>query len=128
MLIRHTLAFASICALLAGCASAPIQKDGPLAWDGLGYKEEPTATSDVDPEMELSSRRNPEAKRERVLATLDPRSAGWQALHDEIEADQDKRLKAQMRICSGCLPSKSQTANSDTSIKSASDGPSVVSR
>lgn len=100
-----------------------------MAWDGLGQNpgqnEELASTSDTAPQAEAPFRRDPDAKRERALATLDPRSSEWQVLHDQIEADREKRLRAQLRICSDCLPSESKTTKPTRSV---SDVPSVVSR
>jgi len=123
---RYVLTLA--CLLLSGCASAPFPKDGPIAWDGLGPDDNLSAATELHPKTASTSRRDLETKREVMLATLDPRSAEWQALHDQIDADREKRLKAQLRICNGCLPEQGKTADNARSIRSASDTPSSVSR
>ena len=47
---------------------------------------------------------DPNREKEKVLATLREYSAEWAALHKEIEAEEDRRLKAKLVICRGCLP------------------------
>src|SRR6516165_1337223 len=97
---KYALALASICALLSGCASAPPQNGVPMAWDG--HNDDLPEATHLHPKTALSSRPDPEANREAVLATLKPYSAEWRALHDQIEAEREKRLNAQLRICNGC--------------------------
>lgn len=126
--IRHGLTLAPICLLLAGCASAPLQKDGSVAWDGLGLNDNPATNSKLHPNAVLSSHGDPDAKREAKLATLEPRSAEWQALHDKIESDREKRLKAQLRICNGCLPVLNGTADKVGPTRSASATASSIDR
>jgi hypothetical protein len=47
---------------------------------------------------------DPNREKEKVLATLRKYSAEWVALHTEIEAEEDRRLKAKLVICRGCSP------------------------
>jgi len=42
-------------------------------------------------------------KREQVFATLRPYSAAWWAVHNEIEADNERRLARKLVICANCL-------------------------
>ena len=63
--------------------------------DGMRRKETSYTLPNFLRNRPPSSRRDPKAKREAVLATPEPRSAEWQAPRDKIEADREKRLKAQ---------------------------------
>ena len=97
-----------------------------MAWDG--HNDDLPEATHLHPKTALSSRPDPEAKREAVLATLKPYSAEWRALHDQIEAEREKRLNAQLRICNGCLQEQDKTADNNKSIRSASDTTSSVAR
>lgn len=46
---------------------------------------------------------DPNVDREKVLVTLRPYSAAWWVVHDEMEAEEDKRLNAKMVICRTCF-------------------------
>lgn len=127
MTLRYALSLTSVCAVLAGCATAPSLKEASAAWNGVGQDENAIAASDLHSKASSSCPRcNLDAKRKTALARLEPDSAEWLVLHDEIEADREKRLKAQLRICDGCLPA--QNVSSDRSVRSASDSPSSVGR
>src|SRR5689334_9805381 len=90
-------------ATLAGCSMASPPTPGRIAWDGLGR----------DPNLKPSPGRRasgasvaPDAKgeREKTLATMRPYSEAWWAVHDEIEAEKDRRIGGRLVICRGCLP------------------------
>ncbi|WP_347337221.1 hypothetical protein [Bradyrhizobium centrolobii] len=39
-----------------------------------------------------------------MLATLRPYSDAWWAVHDEIEAENDRQLESKLMICRRCAP------------------------
>ncbi|WP_439394121.1 hypothetical protein ACRQ5Q_33125 [Bradyrhizobium sp. PMVTL-01] len=125
MKISYALSLISTCVVLAGCASAPASKDAPAAWNDLSQDDDSLAANDLHRKTS-SPRRTPDGKREAALAKLEPGSAEWHMQHEEIEAEKEKRLNAQLRICDGCFPG--QAATSNKSIKSASDGSASISR
>jgi len=51
---------------------------------------------------------DPNQERERVLGTLRPYSEAWWAVHDEIEAENDKQLGTKLVICPSCVQSPRQ--------------------
>ena len=76
----------------------------PIAWDGLG--KDPNK-----PVVRLQKPRPPPAstsavtnsEREKVLSTLEPNSAAWWALKEEIDAESDRQIKKNLVICPLCL-------------------------
>ena len=89
--------------LVSGCASPPPPVVGKFAWDGLGQ----------DPNKRIRQHRlvkepasapDSNTERQSVLATLRPYSAEWVALYNQIEAEEDRRLKIKLVICHGCFP------------------------
>ena len=77
-------------------------KSRMYAWDGTGRDpnlRHARVKRAGDPTNEDDANR----KREQVLATLRPYSAAWWAIHNEIEADHDKRLARKLVICTSCL-------------------------
>lgn len=109
--------------LLAGCASG---QDGfgrrsaspgvrAVAWDGLGPDpERPLHKARKDIDTAASALAGREQQRQRKLATLQPYSAAWWAVYDEIEADRDASLTKRLAICAGCgaeLPPDETTAS-----------------
>jgi hypothetical protein len=46
---------------------------------------------------------DPHAEKEKILATLRPYSREWFALYEDIEAEEDKRIKGKLVICRGCF-------------------------
>ena len=73
-----------------------------FAWDGSGHDPNrprvrvKRAVVSVDED-------DANRKREQVFTTLRPYSVAWWAIHDEIEADHDKRLARKLVICGSCL-------------------------
>ncbi|MGH6708548.1 MAG: hypothetical protein ACREEK_06210 [Bradyrhizobium sp.] len=104
---RIALLFLSIA--LCSCAAPPARihfdtslKSRMVAWDGLGRDPNlPRARVKraADPANEGDSNR----KREQVLVSLHPYSASWWAVHNEMEAENDKRLARKLVICASCL-------------------------
>jgi hypothetical protein len=108
MIVRRLLIVFSIGSLVAGCASSPPPTGGRIAWDGLG--QDPNSHIRQKLRFTESSPAVPDqnAEREKVLATLSPDSAEWKVLHNQIEAEYDRRLKKTLVICKGCFQ-KDQT-------------------
>jgi hypothetical protein len=69
--------------------------------DRLRSNAETSSSPQITPRATDPEQRNDE--RARVLTTLRPYSAAWWAVHDEIEADNDKRLNRKLVIYRGCL-------------------------
>lgn len=118
-MIRHAFVLLAFCAALMGCAVA--QERRPIAWDGLG--QDPNKSSNRPP---IAKRRatppapvagDPNQERERVLGTLRPYSEAWWAVHDEIEAENDKRLGTKLVICPSCVQSPPPDAEVTGSVR-----------
>ena len=87
---------------VAGCAYTPAPvKPGNYAWDGLG--RDPNLRGAISRARPAAPEADQNIERERVLATLQSNSAAWWVVHDEIEAETDRRLNAKLLICQGCL-------------------------
>jgi len=87
-----------------GCAAAPAQERRPIAWDGLGQdpnRSHVAKRRTANPTPVVQD--NPNQERERVLATLRPYSEAWWAVHDEIEAENDRNLGTKLVICPRCV-------------------------
>ncbi|MCK1715542.1 MULTISPECIES: hypothetical protein [unclassified Bradyrhizobium] len=107
-MMRPGLILLIFCAAIAGCTVAPAQERRPIAWDGLGQDpNRPSVTKRrvVNPAPAAS---DPNRERERVLATLRPYSDAWWAVHDEIEAENDRQLGTKLVICPRCVPPPSE--------------------
>jgi hypothetical protein len=94
----------TFCAALAGCASAPASDRHSIAWDGLGQDPNRLAVAKRRLANHAPSERDPNAERQRVLATLRPYSDAWWAIHDEIESENDRQLNRKLEICRRCAP------------------------
>lgn len=73
-----------------------------FAWDGSGNDPNRPRAKVKRAEVsvdEYSANRT----REEALTSLRPYSAAWWVIHDEIEADHDKRLARKLVICVGCV-------------------------
>ncbi|MGX1319861.1 hypothetical protein AB7M17_003314 [Bradyrhizobium sp. USDA 377] len=102
-MMRHGFFLLTFCAALMGCADAPAQERRPIAWDGLGQNPNRTHATKRRAATPLPAQDNPNQERERVLATLRPYSEAWWAVHDEIEAENDKQLGTKLVICPRCV-------------------------
>lgn len=110
-MMRHGFVLLTFCAALMGCAVAPAQERRPIAWDGLGQdpNQDPNKAyhrRSVTKQRAASpapAQDNPNQERERVLGTLRPYSEAWWAVHDEIEAENDRQLGTKLVICSRCV-------------------------
>lgn len=110
-MMRHGFVLLTFCAALMGCAVAPAQERRPIAWDGLGQdpNKDPNKAShhrSVTKQRAASpapAQDNPNQERERVLGTLRPYSEAWWAVHDEIEAENDRQLGTKLVICPRCV-------------------------
>ena len=88
-----------------GCAAAPAQERRPIAWDGLGQNPNRSHVTKRRTANPTPVQGNPNQERERVLATLRPYSEAWWAVHDEIEAENDRKLGTKLVICPRCVQS-----------------------
>ena len=109
-MIRHGFVLLTFCAALMGCAVA--QERRPIAWDGLGRDpniapNRPHVTKQRGTNQAAATS-DPNQERERVLGTLRPYSEAWWAVHDEIEAENDKQLGTKLVICPSCVQSPRQ--------------------
>lgn len=106
-MIRNRFILLTFCAVLIGCADAPAQERRPIAWDGLGKDpNRPHVTKRrITNQAPAASDPNPNRERERVLGTLRPYSEAWWAVHDEIQAENDRQLGSRLVICPRCVES-----------------------
>jgi hypothetical protein len=89
---------------LAGCAYTPAPpKPGDYAWDGSGQNPNHRRAIPRSGSRTVFVEADRNTERARTLTTLRPYSAAWWVLHDEIEADKDRRTNARLVICQGCL-------------------------
>ncbi|MBR0820396.1 hypothetical protein [Bradyrhizobium liaoningense] len=106
-MLRHGFVLLTFCIALLGCAVAPAQERRPIAWDGLGRdpNQAPNRPSVAKRRAAnpTPAQDNPNQERERVLGTLRPYSQAWWAIHDEIEAENDKQLGTKLVICPRCV-------------------------
>ncbi|MDA9436566.1 hypothetical protein [Bradyrhizobium sp. CCBAU 51627] len=100
---RHILVLLSFCAALAGCASAPAAERRPIAWDGLGQDPNRPVVTKRGIANRAAPESDPNLERQRVLSTLRPYSEAWWAVHDEIEAENDRQLGSKLVICGSCV-------------------------
>jgi hypothetical protein len=106
-MMRHGFFLLTFCAALMGCTVAPAQERRPIAWDGFGQDpnkipNRPSVTKRrAANHTPVASDANRE--RERVLGTLRPYSEAWWAVHDEIEAENDRQLGTKLVICPRCV-------------------------
>lgn len=118
-MMRHGFVLLTFCAALMGCAVA--QERRPIAWDGLG--QDPNKSSNR-PHIAKRRATNPapaasdsNRERERVLGTLRPYSEAWWAVHDEIEAENDRQLGTKLVICPRCVQSSPPSEDATGSIR-----------
>lgn len=106
-MMRHGFVLLTFCAALMGCAAAPAQERRPIAWDGLGQNPNRPPVTKRRAANPAPKQENPNQERERVLGTLRPYSEAWWAVHDEIEAENDRQLGTKLVICPRCVQSPS---------------------
>lgn len=88
-----------------GCAVASAQERRPIAWDGLGHDPNRPPATKSRPTNRAPVESDSNQEREKMLGTLRPYSDAWWAVHDEIEAENDKQLGTKLVICRRCRPS-----------------------
>lgn len=104
-MIRHGFIVLTFCTALIGCADAPAQERRSLAWDGLGQDPNRPPVVKRRATAGASAASDPNQEREKVLGTLRPYSEAWWAVHDEIQAENDRRLGNKLVICPRCVES-----------------------
>jgi hypothetical protein len=106
-LVRHLLvALIAMSFAVASCASAQAPVGGHFAWDGLG-QDPNKPLRNAKRVMRLPAKPDPNAERQKVLNTLQPYSAAWWAIHEEIEAEEQRRVNKKIVICRTCAPTAS---------------------
>ena len=113
-MMRHGFILLTFCAALAGCTAAPAAERRPIAWDGLGQNPNRPAVTKHRAANQTPAESDPNQERERVLGTLRPYSDAWWAVHDEIEAENDRQLGSKLVICPRCVaqpPSEDTTGS-----------------
>jgi hypothetical protein len=111
---RCLLALTALTVVLSGCASAAPPGGERLAWDGLGQDPNKPVRHTRRVKTPLPSQPDANAEREKILATLQPYSAAWWIVQDEIAGEEQRRLNNKLVICRGCLRTASpedQTAS-----------------
>ena len=90
----------TVSSLVSGCASSPPPNGGRVSWgqDPNRSIHKPKLLAKSSPSVP-----DPNAEREKLLATLPLYSAQWVALHNQIEAEEDRRLQNKLVICRGCF-------------------------
>jgi hypothetical protein len=100
---------------ISGCASTPPPSCGPIGWERLNYSpykpsyRQSYLTEESRPKLDQRAERDPpkpdsNAEREKALAGLRPNSAAWWAMREQMDAEDQRRLRAKLVICRGCLP------------------------
>ena len=106
-LARHFLvALIAMSFVVVGCASAQAPLGGLFAWDGLG-QDPNKPLRNTKRMMRLPAKPDPNAERQKVLNALQPYSAAWWVVHDEIEAEEQSRINKKIVICRACAPTAS---------------------
>lgn len=107
-MVRHFFSLIAIGCLLSDCASTP-----PPVYRAIGWNEYYRAINAKPVRHkrhvhhlanETLSKPDPNIEKEKALADLRPYSAGWWAMRDQINAEEQRRLTAKLLICRGCLP------------------------
>ena len=109
---RIALLFSSIALCSCTAPGARINVDTSMqsrtfAWDGLG-QDPNLRRARVKRAGNTTNEDDSNRKREQVFVSLHPYSAAWWAVHNEIEAENDKRLARKLVICDSCLQRSSQ--------------------
>ena len=116
-MMRHGFVLLTFCAALIGCTVAPAQERRPIAWDGLGQNPNRPPVTKRRAASPSPVQGNPNQERERVLGTLRPYSEAWWAVHDEIEAENDRQLGTKLVICPRCVQSPPEGEDVTGSIR-----------
>ena len=104
-MIRHGFILLIFCTALIGCADAPAQERRSIAWDGLGKDPNRPHAAKRRATNHAPAAPDPNQERERVLGTLRPYSEAWWAVHDEMQAENDRQLGSKLVICPRCVDS-----------------------
>ncbi|PJG52580.1 hypothetical protein CVM73_24515 [Bradyrhizobium forestalis] len=104
-MIRHGFILLTFCTALIGCAGAAAQEGRSIAWDGLGKDPNRPRVAKRHVTDHAPAASDPNQERERVLGTLRPYSEAWWAVHDEIQAENDRQLGSRLVICPRCVES-----------------------
>lgn len=113
MLFKHIFSAVALSLLTSACASAPSQRALTIAWDGLGRDPNlPVAKQRAASAMVVKRSQDDNSEREKVLATMRPYSQAWWAVHDEIEAANDRWLNSRLAICKGCFVTPQEATGS----------------
>lgn len=103
-MFRHLLIPIFVLSLFSCCAYAQPAQRHKIAWDGLGRDPNlPPVTSHAK-NISAGHPDDPNAKRQNMIAALRPYSQAWWVVHDEIEAENDRRISSRLVICQGCIP------------------------
>ncbi|KYK45569.1 hypothetical protein [Bradyrhizobium sp. 191] len=116
-MIRHSFILLSFCTALIACAGAPAQERRAIAWDGLGKDPNRPHVAKRRVANPAPAAPDPNQERERVLGTLQPYSQAWWAVHDEIQAENDRRLGSKLLICPRCVEPSPPSENVTGSIR-----------
>ncbi|WP_092034665.1 hypothetical protein [Bradyrhizobium sp. OK095] len=116
-MMRHSLVLLTFCAALMGCAGAPAQERRPIGWDGLGQNPNRPVVTKRRATDHAPAVSDPNQERERVLGTLRPYSEAWWAVHDEIEAENDRQLGTKLVICPRCVQAPPSSEDVTGSIR-----------
>jgi hypothetical protein len=91
----------------SSCAQAPHRA---IAWDGLGRDPNLASAKGRRHSAVIEQREHRNAERQRVLQTLRPYSKAWWAIHDEMQAEDERDLASKLVICRGCVVDPPQDA------------------
>jgi hypothetical protein len=106
-LVRHFLvALIAMHFVTVGCAAAQAPVGGRFAWDGLG-QDPNKPLRNTKRMVRLPAKPDPNADRRKMLNTLQPHSAAWWIVQDEIEAEEQRRVNKKIVICRACAPTAS---------------------
>ena len=103
MIIRHFSILTAIGLVLTACASPLPPTVRRVAWNGLSQHSNKHPPDKQSLANESLTKPDPHAEKEKILATLRPYSREWYALYEDIEAEEDKRIKGKLVICRGCF-------------------------
>lgn len=122
MLCSRNIVALALSIVLAGCASSTFHessaaRSSPVAWDGLGRHPNRPKKAKLRQALPRQPSIDLNGEREKTLTTLSPYSAAWWAVHDEIEAEQDRQLAQKLIICRLCFPDDSSETTGSVPAK-----------